>query len=274
MVIANNPMHHESNKVEAIELIQSFIKHGITLGIRGLNNDAIEAFERAIAICRAFSGNSAAVRFHEAQALSNKGAAWRDSDRHEEAVKCYDTAIALYRGLEGEIADEVLLSNYAITVMNKGWSFINLDHDKEGFRYLEEALSLRRQLVAKGYDDVLPDVARSLYHVGEGYFRTEYFAKALKAFDEAMVILRRLLAEERQECEEDLAYTLAARADTLQKLNRLKEALKANDEAVELLKQVSGKTENPKIASALATTLDGRKQIEQKLRELKPTKRN
>jgi hypothetical protein len=66
--------------------------------------------------------------------------------------------------------------------------------------------------------------------------------------------------------EEALAYLLAARADTLQMLGRLQEALDVNNEAVTLLKRLSSETENPKLASAIATTLDGRKTILRKLK--------
>ena len=80
-----------------IELAESEIADGIMLGRRGLNNDAIEALDKAIAACQTFTGDSLAVRELTAQALGNKGAALGDLDRHEEAVTCYDAAIAIYR---------------------------------------------------------------------------------------------------------------------------------------------------------------------------------
>lgn len=53
---------------------------------------------------------------------------------------------------------------------------------------------------------------------------------------------------------------------TLQMLGRLQDVLDVNTEAVALLKRLSSETENPKLASAMAATLDGRKTILRKLK--------
>ena len=263
-------MRQEPGEQRAIESAQSCIADGITLGTRGLCGDAIEAFEKAVAACHNFRGDSDAVQFLTAQALGNKGAALGDLDRHAEAVECYAAAIAIYQQLAEQDPAVGVLSSYAVSVMNKGWALINLGRDDEGFRCHEEALELRRQLVAGGHEEVLPDVARSLYNVGEGYFSAERFGKALPAFDEAADILRALVAAGQAEHEEDLTYVLAARADTLQMLGRLQEARDISDEAIALLMRLSSTTENPKLASAIATALDGRKTILRKLKERGP----
>lgn len=252
---------------ETITTVESCIADGITLGRRGLSDDAIETLDEAVAACQAFQGESFAVRTLAAKALSNKGAALGDLERHAEAVKCYDAAISIYRRLAEQDDSAGTIENYAVSVMNKGWSLIHLEREDEGFRCHEESLELRRQLVADGHEGAQPDVARSLYNVGEGYFQTERFAKALPAFDEATELLRGLIRNGLKSHEEDLAYVLAARADTLQKLGRLTEARDVSDEAIVLFVSLARTMENPKLASALATALDGRKIILRKLKK-------
>jgi tetratricopeptide (TPR) repeat protein len=256
-----------ANETAAIESAQSCIADGITLGSRGLLTDAVEAFDRALSACRSLKGNNAAVRLLGAHALANKGAALGDLGRHAEAVECYNAAIATYRRMAERDPDVEVLNSYAVSVMNKGWALINLGRDEEGFRCHEEALQLRRQLAADGHGEALPDVARSLYNIGEGYFRAERFAKALPALGEAEGILRALVAGGQAEHEGLLAYVLAARADTLQMLGRLEEARDVSDEAIAMLKRLSRTTENPRLASAIATALDGRKTILRKLKQ-------
>ena len=258
------------SEAETIELAESSIHDGITLGSRGLCNDAIEALEKAVVACQTFKGDSDAVRMLMARALGNKGAALGDLDRHAEAVECYDAAIAIYRQLAEQDRSATLVGDYAVSVMNKGWALINLGREEEGFRCHEEALELRRQLSDSGFEEAVPDVARSLYNVGEGYFRAERFNKALPAFDEAADILRALTGAGQEEYEEDLAYVLAARADTLQMLGRLHEARDTSDEAIGLLVRLARSNDNSKLTSALATALDGRENILQKLKKVKP----
>jgi hypothetical protein len=256
----------KANPTATIESAQSSITDGITLGSRGLLKDAVEAFDGALSLLHNLKTNRATVQLLTAQALGNKGAALGDMDRHGEAIGCYDAAIAIYRRLAKPGADADLVGSYAVSVMNKGWALINEGREEEGFRCHEEALRLRRQLAADGHDEVLPDIARSLYNIGEGYFRAERFAKALPAFDEAESILRGLVKANDPDSEEALAYLLAARADTLQMLGRLREALDVNTEAIAMLKRLSSETENPKLASAISTTLDGRNTILRKLK--------
>jgi tetratricopeptide (TPR) repeat protein len=261
---------NEPSEPEIIEMMQSFIQDGITVGSRGLCNDAIEALDKAVLVFQTFKGHSEPVRMLAALALGNKGAALGDLDRHTEAVACYDAAIAiyqkLYRQFRGHVDNATLVADYAVSVMNKGWSLIHLGCEDEGFRCHEEALELRRQLLAGGHEEALPDVARSLYNVGEGYFQAERFNKAVPAFDEAADILHALIAAGQNEHEEDLAYVLAARADTLQMLGRLQEARDTSDEAIDLFVRLARTKRNPKLASALDSALNGRKIILRKLK--------
>ena len=260
------PNKSQPSASAAIASARSSIADGITLGSRGLLNDAVETFDKALSTLQALKTNRATVQLLTAHALANKGATLGDMDRHRDAIQCYDAAIATYRRLAKPGADPDLIGTYAVVAMNKGWALINDGREEEGFQCHEEALRLRRQLAADGHDEVLPDIARSLYNIGEGYFTAERFAKALPAFDEAESILRELVKANDSDSEEALAYLLAARADTLQMLGRLQEALAVNTEALALLKRVFSETENPKFASAIATTLDGRNTILRKLK--------
>jgi tetratricopeptide (TPR) repeat protein len=257
---------NEPSESEITEMMQSFIQDGITLGSRGLCNDAIEAFDKAVLACQTFKGHSEAVRMLAAYALGNKGAALGDLDRHAEAVASYDAAVAIYQKLYRRFGDAALVADYAVSVMNKGWSLIHLGREDEGFCCHEEALELRRQLAAGGHEEALPVVVRSLYNVGEGYFQAERFNRAVPAFDEAADILRALIAAGQNEQEEDLAYVLAARADTLQMVGRLKEARDTSDEAIALFVRLARTKDNPKLASALNSALNGRKIILRKLK--------
>lgn len=262
---------YSPEETDAIESTQGFIRDGITLGSRGLSADAIEAFEKAIAVCQTFETPSPAIQRQMASAMGNKGAALGDMGRHKQAVACYDVAISVYQRLvEQGGGDVAMVTSYAISVMNKGWALINMGLEKEGVECHEDALRLRRRLVVEGYEHVLPDVARSLYNIGEGYFKMGQYSKALPAFDEAVAISRELAADGSQAHEEDLAYELAAQADTLHRLGQLHQARDVSDEAIALLTRLARSVENPKLAGALATALDGRNMIEKKLKNKAP----
>lgn len=245
-----------TNKEETIELVESALSDGLTLGRRGLSEDALDALERAIAACHAFKGDSYEVRMLTAQALGNKGAALGDMERHKQALKCYDAAISIYLQ-EKECWDATHAGCHAATVMNKGWSLLQLGREAEGFRCHEQSLKMRRMLAESGYAEAVPEVARSLYNIGEGCFKAEHYAQALPAFAESVEILRGLQADGHDDTEDLLPYVLAAQADTLQMLGDLEEAQDISNEAIALFVQLSGSTENPKLACALATALSG-----------------
>jgi tetratricopeptide (TPR) repeat protein len=251
-----------------IETVQAGISTGIFLGKRGLLADAAEALDQALAVCGDLKRNRQESVGLKVCALASKGAVLGDDGRHTEAIECYDLAMTLYRQIDEHCGEAEMLPLYAISLMNKGWSLIKLGLHDQGFRCHDEALGLRRKIAASGEADALSDVARSLYNCGEGYFLAERFAAALPAFAEAEAILRKLLLAGGEELvEEDLAYVLAAKGDTLQMHGNMEEALRVNDEALALLKLLSGKTENPKLASAIAATLNGRNTILRKLRK-------
>ena len=134
-------MRTKPSEAETIELAESSIHDGITLGSRGLCNDAIEALDKAVAVCQNFKGHSDAVTMLMAAALGNKGAALGDLDRLAEAVECYDAAIEIYRQLVKRDRSAGLVGDYAVSTMNKGWALINLGREEEGFRCHEEALT-------------------------------------------------------------------------------------------------------------------------------------
>jgi tetratricopeptide (TPR) repeat protein len=90
-----------TNEAETIELAERSIYNGIRQGTRGLYEDAINTFDRAVVACQTFN-DSYAVRLLAAWALGNKGAALGDFQRNSEAVACYDAAIAIYRQLAGQ----------------------------------------------------------------------------------------------------------------------------------------------------------------------------
>ena len=252
------------NKEETIELVESALNDGLTLGRRGLCEDALEALDQAIAACQAFKGDSYEVRMLTAQALGNKGASLGDMDRHKQALKCYDAAISIYLQ-EENCWDAMHAGCHAATVMNKGWSLLQLGREAEGFRCHEQSLKMRRMLAESGYAKAVPEVARSLYNIGEGYFKAERFAQALPAFVEAVDILRELQAAGHADTEDLLPYVLAAQADTLQMLGDLEEAQDISNEAIALFVQLSDSTENPKLASALASALSGQEIILRKM---------
>ncbi|MEI8288242.1 MAG: tetratricopeptide repeat protein [Verrucomicrobiota bacterium] len=255
-----------TNVTETIELAESALNDGLTLGRRGLCEDALEALDRAIAACHAFKGESYDVRMLTAQALGNKGAALGDMERYKQALKCYDAAISIY--LQEEICwSPTHAGCHAATVMNKGWSLLQLGREDEGFCCHEQSLKMRRLLAESGYAEAVPEVARSLYNIGEGYFNAERYAQALPAFAEAVDILRGLKAAGHDDTENLLPYVLAAQADTLQMLGDLEEAQDISNQAIALFVQLSGSTENPKLASALAAALNGQEIILRKMNQ-------
>jgi len=91
-----------TNGAETIELAERSIYNGIRQGTRGLYEDAINTFDRAVVACQTFNGDSYAMRLLAARALGNKGAALGDFERNSEAMACYDAAIAIYRQLAGQ----------------------------------------------------------------------------------------------------------------------------------------------------------------------------
>jgi tetratricopeptide (TPR) repeat protein len=261
----------DPNEAETIEMTERSIHDGIRQGTHGLCQDAIKTFDRALATCQTFKGDSSTVRLLVARALGNKGAALGDFERNSEAVKCYDAAILIYKQLAEQSGGPDLVADQAVSVMNKGWALIKLGREEEGFRCHHQALKMRRQLLADGCESVLPDIARSLYNVGWGYLKTERFAKALAALDEAADILQKLIAAGGQGHEEDLAYVLGARADTLMYLGRLQESRDNCDEVCALFTRLALSQDNPRFDRALTTALEARENVVRKLKKGKST---
>ena len=105
-----------TNEDETIELAQRSIKNGIRQGTRGRYADAIKIFDRAVAACLTFKGDSDAVRLLAARALGNKGAALGDFNRNSEAVKCYDAAILIYEQLAEQNSSARPMADQAVSV--------------------------------------------------------------------------------------------------------------------------------------------------------------
>jgi len=259
-----------ANEAEIIRLADRAIVRGITKGQRGLYQNAIEIFDQAIGACRSFKGDSFAVRRLMARALANKGAALGDFGRDAEAVDSYTAAIAIYRQLANQKGSPNLTADESVTVMNTGWALIKLGRPDEGFPYLQQALEMRRQLVADGCEWVRSDVARSLYNIGWAYLKAERYGESLPVLNEAAELLQSLIAEGEEGREEDLAYVLGARADTFTGLGRFQESLENCNEVCALFTRLALSEDNPRFDSALTAALKAREHVVSKLGETIP----
>ena len=241
----------DSEKSNPSERIQEAINAACLLGQRGSLTEAIEQLDQALELCQDTGETSSTLLALKASVHANKGAGLGDMERFADAIQNYDAAIAIYDQLLRTEPTPDLMRLRGVALMNKGWALVNLSRHKEGFACHNEALNTFRQLLDDGWEEMRPQVARGLYNCGEGYFRSGQLEEALTANNEAIKIWSSLGAL----CEEDLAYAVSSKADALAKLGRLKLALAAADEALRMLVRLSGTTENPKFASAIATTI-------------------
>src|SRR3989338_5327048 len=97
---------------------------GVELGKRGLNQEALTFFDKALKIDPRY-----------ASAWNNKGVALNNLGRYEEAITCYDKAL----GLDPK---------YTSAWNNKGLALYNLGRYKEAIERYQEALKLNRDWLA------------------------------------------------------------------------------------------------------------------------------
>ncbi|MEZ4499132.1 MAG: hypothetical protein R2839_03505 [Thermomicrobiales bacterium] len=77
------------------------------------------------------------------------------------------------------------------------------------------SLTLRRQLVADGRNDLLPDLAMVLMNRASSLYSLGRLSDALGDYDESLTLRRQLVADGRNDLLPDLAMVLMNRASTL-----------------------------------------------------------
>ena len=133
---------------------------------------------------------------------------------------------------------------------NKGAALGDLDRHAEAVECYDAAIEIYRQLAERDRSaGLVRDYAVSAMNKGWALINLGREEEGFRCHEKALELRRQL----------------AARADTLQMLGRLREALCASDEAIPMFLKLAQSTENPKLASALDSALNGRKTILRKL---------
>jgi tetratricopeptide (TPR) repeat protein len=249
------------------EKINELQDTGIALGRRGSLNEALEHFDDALELCRRHQDGSVDMNLLTGFVYANKGATLGDMDQYDKAVECYDAAMEQYGLLVKTDRAYESIRPWLIALMNKGWALLNLGRDDEGLACHEGALQYLRDIRTNPPDLLAPELARTLYNVGEGYIRTKRLQQALPQYEQALEIWGKLIAGGRTEFEEDVAYAVSSMADVHAQLGNLPEALKLCDKAIAEFTRLARLTENPKLASAVATTSELRDDVQRRIAE-------
>jgi tetratricopeptide (TPR) repeat protein len=193
---------------------------GASLGNLGRNKEAVDCYDRAIALEPGFAG-----------AYNNKGASLVRLGRNEEAIDCYDRAIALESGYAeaytnkgislcklGRYEEALDCFDHAIALkpddadahVNKGASLVNLGRPEEAIDCFDLAITLK------------PNQAIVHYNKGASLSTLGRHEEALDCFDRVIALKR------------DYPEVHFNKGISLMNLGRLEEAIDYFDQAIAL----------------------------------------
>ena len=194
---------------------------------------ALNCFERAIEILCALG-----LRWQElADVWEGKAKALSRLNRHDEAVRAFDEAIAIERELYVEDG-EALNEDLAGTIMNKGLALTNAGRTDEGAACYRTALEAFRRKWQGGSQAAGKLVALTLFNIAESNTRPGLFEKAIGLYDESLEVHRRIAAEHEAPVSADAAVVLKAKSHALLRMEQFEKALAVADEAVKTLERL------------------------------------
>ena len=169
-----------------------------------------------------------------ATTLSNRGNALSRLQRHTEAVRDYNKAVAIRMHLVEQEGHRELASELSAALVNRGQALHSLKKFVECVQDYNKAIDLYTRMVEQeGRKELTEDLALSFTNRGNVRSDLQDFADALKDYDNAVVIRTRLLQQDgHMELADELAASLNNRGVALRTVNSLPEALRDFNQAI------------------------------------------
>ncbi|HZI13245.1 MAG TPA: tetratricopeptide repeat protein, partial [Myxococcus sp.] len=227
---------------------------GNTLNALGRWEEALQATEEAVAICRKLAENSPEHYQPDlALAFNNLSIMLKDMGRWEEALEAASEAVAFYRQLTESGADE-FLHGLAGSLNNLSNVLTTLGRRQEALKVSLEAVQMRRRLVENNAEDSQFGLASALGNLGSCLKNAGQREEALKASVEAVALFRGLAERNADVVQPELASSLNNLSIMLKELGRHQEALRASTEAVSLHRRLAERNADafqPSLANSL-----------------------
>jgi tetratricopeptide (TPR) repeat protein len=182
----------------ANDLAGAIMNKGVALANLGRLEDAVSAYDEAIAIFRQLVEQEGRrdLANNLAKAIMNKGSSLVNLGRLEDAVSAYNEAIAILRPLVEQEGRRDLANDLAKAIMNKGSSLVNLGRLEDAVSAYDEAIAIRRPLVEQeGRRDLANALATALYNRALAFERQRTRVSALRDAREALSLWASLVAE-------------------------------------------------------------------------------
>jgi len=168
---------YQSSEVRSVLPQESFLGVGRVLGNLGYvywdlgeYSQAIESFERGIAIFRESSSSS-----EESHALASLGLLYEEMGQYGQAITLYERQLAIAREEGDYIAEGRALINF-------GNAYWGLGEYQQAFEFYEQRLAITRE-IGYGEGDVIA-------HLGIAYWSLDQYGQAIDFYEQSLAITR------------------------------------------------------------------------------------
>lgn len=212
------------------DLARSLDYLGILHAKQGRNDDALLCTKEAIGYYRKLvKDNPGHYRAELAASLNNHGLWLAELGHHTEALASFNEAVELYQELDKTDPDHY--HPYLAQALNN--QRLSQSKVSPQVPLLQEVVQRNRTLVEKDRDRYLPDLAQSLFDLGNSYAEQNNYTDAQPHFAEALDYYR-TLSESNERYRPDLAACLNNLGASFIRLRRYPEALPYIEKAIAL----------------------------------------
>ncbi|HRC85242.1 MAG TPA: tetratricopeptide repeat protein, partial [Thermoanaerobaculia bacterium] len=222
-----------------VQLAESLNNLALHLRSKGLIKASLRALREALAIFRAQQHPSPGLPTSELVAvLNNLVSSLRQLDLVDESEAAVRELAELFDSLPRDSNADSAWSRLVLTWDNLGASWSALQDHRSGLELAERAVDLHRELAHEQGDVYLPELARSLDHLGQRLAQTGSLEQAVLATEEAICIRRTLATARPAAFSGDLAASLQNLGYQLLELGAFQESAEASAEAIRLLESL------------------------------------
>ena len=182
-----------------------------------------------------------------AQALMYQELGWNflRMKSYDDAIECYQKSTAVFSKLLNNINERNdntvnrllhdLIKQLAYNNRKIGSSFLHMNKPHNSFEYLQTALKLFKQISLEVNYDI--EVARTLYDLGNCFWKKSQYDDAKRCLDESFQIRERISPDVDRDI--GIARTLKEIGKCLSKMNKLEEAKRYFERSLEIVTQTS-----------------------------------
>lgn len=218
--------------------IGNFINLGIALDSFGRFNNAMDEYDKAIAIYEELVDDRKRDELANslAKVHTNKGITLDRLDRSNEAVDEYKKAIAIGAELVNDRKIDELADTLAKAYMNKGVALSRLGRWSEAIYDYDEAITSYENLVnERKRGELANDLASAYLNKGVAFRNLVQLNEAVIEYNKAIAIRENLVNQQkREDLASDLAMTYWGIGNVLINLGKLNEAERKYNEAIEI----------------------------------------